>query len=24
MPSDGNMYSWDEATQSWVPVEGMP
>jgi hypothetical protein len=24
MPTDGKMYSWDEATQSWVPVEGMP
>jgi hypothetical protein len=26
MPDDGEMYSWDEATQSWVPnpVEGAP
>jgi len=26
MPDDGEMYSWDEDTQSWVhnPVEGVP
>jgi hypothetical protein len=26
MPDDGEMYSWDETTQSWVlnPVEGAP
>ena len=24
MPTDGKMYSWDEATQSWVVVEGVP
>jgi hypothetical protein len=24
MPSDGKMYSWDEATQAWVEVEGRP
>ena len=23
MPNDGAMYSWDEATQSWVAVEDM-
>ena len=23
-PTDGKMYAWDEATQSWVVVEGMP
>ena len=22
MPSDGKMYSWNEATQAWVEVEG--
>lgn len=22
MPDDGNMYSWDEATTSWVLIEG--
>ena len=24
MPSDGGMYSWDEATQSWIPSTGNP
>lgn len=24
MPTDGKMYSWDEAAQSWVAVEGAP
>jgi hypothetical protein len=26
MPDDGEMYSWDEDAQSWVPnpVEGAP
>lgn len=24
MPNDGKMYGWDEATQSWVEVEGVP
>jgi len=24
MPTDGEMYSWDEAAQSWVAVEGAP
>ena len=24
MPTDGKMYSWDEAAQAWVVVEGMP
>jgi hypothetical protein len=23
MPNDGKMYSWDEATQSWVEATGM-
>jgi len=23
MPQDGKMYSWDEATQSWVEVPGL-
>jgi hypothetical protein len=21
-PNDGNVYTWDEATESWVPVDG--
>lgn len=24
MPTDGKMYSWDEASLSWVEVEGAP
>jgi hypothetical protein len=24
MPTDGQKYSWDEAAQAWVVVEGMP
>jgi hypothetical protein len=24
MPEDGKMYSWDEAAQAWVEVEGAP
>ena len=24
MPQDGKMYSWDEAAQAWVEVEGAP
>ena len=24
MPTDGKRYKWDEATQSWIEVEGMP
>jgi len=24
MPTDGKMYSWDEAAQAWVEVEGAP
>ena len=22
MPTDGNMYSWDEATTSWIEIQG--
>ena len=24
MPTDGKMYSWDEAAQAWTEVEGAP
>ena len=24
MPTDGKMYSWDEAAQAWVEIEGVP
>ena len=24
MPEDGKMYSWDEAAQAWVEIEGAP